>query len=119
VGTKLYVANLSFRMTDRDLHKLFAPFGTITSAQVATDRESGRSRGFGFVEMGSEQEAQAAIAGLGSKEIEGRALIVEEYRPKTEGERRTPPPPARAPKERKKHAPPLGSRLRRPPPKKQ
>ena len=118
MATNIYVGNLVWDATQDDLYTLFQEHGTVTRAQVIMDKETGRSRGFGFVEMGSEQEAQAAIAGLGSKDIQGRALIVEEYRPKTEGERRSPPRPARAVKERKKHAPPLGSRLRRPPPKK-
>jgi len=85
MGKKLYVGNLSYRMGDSDLSQLFASFGTVQSAQVIMDRDTGRSKGFGFVEMGSDQEAQAAIQGLNGKEIEGRALTVNEARPKTEG----------------------------------
>jgi RNA recognition motif-containing protein len=119
MSQKLYVANFSFAMTDRDLERLFKEFGTVESAQIAKDRESGRSRGFGFVEMSSEEEAQAAVAGLTGKTIQGRDLIVQEYRPKEEGAEVKPlaPRPPRVLKERKRHAPPLGSRLRRPRPK--
>ncbi len=85
MGKKLYVGNLSYRMGDGELSQLFESFGTVQSAQVIMDRDTGRSKGFGFVEMGSDQEAQAAITGLNGKEIEGRALTVNEARPKTEG----------------------------------
>ncbi len=64
MGKKLYVGNLSFETTDADLEQMFAAFGTVQSAKVVMDRETGRSRGFGFVEMSSDQEAQAAIDGL-------------------------------------------------------
>jgi RNA recognition motif-containing protein len=85
MGKKLYVGNLSYGTTDSDLQQLFGEHGTVQSAQVIMDRDTGRSKGFGFVEMGSDQEAQAAIAALNGKEIDGRALTVNEARPKPEG----------------------------------
>ncbi len=72
----MYVSNLSFHTTDDNLRELFGKFGVVTSAKVITDRESGRSRGFGFVDMSADAEAQEAIKGLNNKEIEGRALSV-------------------------------------------
>ena len=72
----MYVSNLSFHTADDDLKKLFEPFGAVSSAKVITDRETGRSRGFGFVEMGVDDDAQNAIKGLNGKDIEGRALSV-------------------------------------------
>ena len=81
MGTKLYVGNLSYDINKSDLEQMFAAHGTVTSAQVITDRETQRSKGFGFVEMGTEQEAQAAIAALNGKSIDGRALTVNEARP--------------------------------------
>jgi RNA recognition motif-containing protein len=87
MGRKLYVGNLAYSVTDSSLEQLFAAHGTVQSAQVIMDRETGRSKGFGFVEMGSDQEAQAAITALNQKEVEGRALTVNEARPKTEGGR--------------------------------
>ena len=72
----MYVSNLSFHTGDDDLRKLFEQFGSVSSAKVITDRETGRSRGFGFVEMDSEAEAKEAIKGLNNKEIEGRAMSV-------------------------------------------
>ena len=81
MGTKLYVGNLSYSVTKNDLEQMFAAYGTVASAQVITDRETQRSKGFGFVEMGSETEAQAAIAALNGKSVEGRALTVNEARP--------------------------------------
>jgi len=85
MGKKLYVGNLTYQTSDSDLQQLFEPHGTVVSAQVIMDRDTGRSKGFGFVEMGSDQEAQAAIAALNGHEIEGRALTVNEARPKPEG----------------------------------
>ena len=85
MGKKLYVGNLTYGVSDSDLQQLFEPHGTVQSAQVIMDRDTGRSKGFGFVEMGSDQEAQAAISALNGKEVEGRALTVNEARPKTEG----------------------------------
>lgn len=82
MGKKLYVGNLSYSVTDSDLQELFSPHGTVQSAQVITDRESGRSKGFGFVEMGSPEEAQAAISALNGQQHEGRALTVNEAKPK-------------------------------------
>src|SRR5437660_8391357 len=85
MGKKLYVGNLTYGVNDADLEQLFGAHGTVQSAQVIMDRDTGRSKGFGFVEMGSDQEAQAAIQALNGKEVEGRALTVNEARPKTEG----------------------------------
>src|SRR6516164_5666670 len=87
VGKKLYVGNLAYGVTDSDLETMFGAHGTVESAEVIMDRETGRSKGFGFVEMSTNEEAQAAIAALGGKEIEGRTLTVNEARPKTEGGR--------------------------------
>src|SRR5947209_1158549 len=85
MGKKLYVGNLSYSVTDADLEQMFAAHGTVQSAQVIMDRDTGRSKGFGFVEMGNDQEAQAAIAALNGQDAGGRALTVNEARPKTEG----------------------------------
>jgi RNA recognition motif-containing protein len=85
MGRKLYVGNLAYGVGDSDLQQLFEAHGTVQSAQVIMDRETGRSKGFGFVEMGTDQEAQAAIQALNGKEVDGRALTVNEARPKTEG----------------------------------
>lgn len=85
MGNKLYVGNLSYEVNDGSLQELFAPHGTVRSAKVITDRDSGRSKGFGFVEMGSDQEAQAAIAAMNGKAVDGRNLTVNEARPKEEG----------------------------------
>jgi cold-inducible RNA-binding protein len=82
VAKKLYVGNLTYNTSDSDLQRLFEAFGTVASAQVISDRDTGRSKGFGFVEMSSDQEAQAAINGLNGKEIDGRALTVNEARPR-------------------------------------
>jgi RNA recognition motif-containing protein len=82
MGNKLYVGNLSYDMQDRDLQELFVEYGTVTSAKIVTDRESGRSKGFGFVEMSTDAEAQAAISALNGQEVNGRALTVNEARPK-------------------------------------
>jgi RNA recognition motif-containing protein len=85
MGKKLYVGNLAFGVTNSDLEQMFAAHGTVQSAQVIMDRDTGRSKGFGFVEMGSDAEAQAAIQALNGKESDGRSLTVNEARPKTEG----------------------------------
>ena len=82
MAKKLYVGNLSYGTTDSDLQRMFEEFGTVQSAQVIMDRESGRSKGFGFVEMGSDQEAQAAIKALNGKDMDGRALTVNEAKPR-------------------------------------
>jgi RNA recognition motif-containing protein len=85
MGRKLYVGNLAYTMSDSDLERIFSAHGTVQSAQVIMDRDTGRSKGFGFVEMGSDAEAQAAITALNGNEVEGRTLTVNEARPKTEG----------------------------------
>jgi RNA recognition motif-containing protein len=85
MGRKLYVGNLSYSVRDSDLQDLFSAHGTVDSAQVIMDRDTGRSKGFGFVEMSSDQEAQAAISALNGKEVEGRNLTVNEARPREEG----------------------------------
>jgi RNA recognition motif-containing protein len=82
MGKKLYVGNLTYGVTDSTLGQMFAPFGTVESAQVIMDRDTGRSKGFGFVEMKTEQEAQAAISALSGTEVEGRALTVNEAKPR-------------------------------------
>jgi RNA recognition motif-containing protein len=82
MGKKLYVGNLTYDMTDSTLQQLFEAHGTVQSVQIIMDRDTGRSKGFGFVEMGSDAEAQAAIAALNGKEIEGRSLTVNEARPR-------------------------------------
>jgi RNA recognition motif-containing protein len=82
MAKKMYVGNLSYDVNDQSLSALFAPFGTVDSAQVIMDRDSGRSKGFGFVEMSSAAEADAAIAGLDGKESGGRALKVNEAKPR-------------------------------------
>ena len=87
MGKKLYVGNLSYGVTDSDLEQMFAAHGTVQSAQVIMDRDTGRSKGFGFVEMGSDEEAQAAIAALNGKDSGGRSLTVNEAKPKTDGGR--------------------------------
>ena len=85
MGTKLYVGNLGYDVGDDQLHRLFAAHGNVRSAQVIIDRDAGRSKGFGFVEMGSEKEAQAAITALNGQQVEGRALTVNEARPREAG----------------------------------
>jgi cold-inducible RNA-binding protein len=85
MGKKLYVGNLGYDVSDSDLDQLFAAHGTVDSAKVITDRDTGRSKGFGFVEMSNDQEARAAIAALNGKEMSGRALTVNEARPKEGG----------------------------------
>lgn len=81
MGKKLYVSNLAYSVGKADLEQLFAPFGAVGSVQIITDRTSGKSKGFGFIEMGSDSEAQAAIAGLNGKDVAaGRSMAVSEAR---------------------------------------
>ncbi len=82
MGKKLYVGNMSYDVDSSALEQLFAAHGTVQSAQVITDRDTGRSKGFGFVEMSSDAEAQAAIAAVNGQEHDGRALTVNEAKPK-------------------------------------
>ena len=82
MGNKLYVGNLAYSVRDEDLNEAFSQFGAVSSAKVMMDRETGRSKGFGFVEMGSDPEAQAAINGLNGQAIGGRAIVVNEARPR-------------------------------------
>jgi RNA recognition motif-containing protein len=84
MGRRLYVGNLSYSVDSSELQQLFAQHGTVTSAEVISDRMTGRSKGFGFVEMGSDEEAQAAIAALNGQEHGGRALTVNEAKPREE-----------------------------------
>ena len=81
MGKKLYVGNLPYSFRDGDLEQAFSQFGQIASAKVMMERDTGRSKGFGFVEMGSEAEAQAAIQGLNGQQVGGRGLVVNEARP--------------------------------------
>ncbi len=80
----IYVGNLSYQKTDKTLEELFTQFGQVSSARIISDRDSGRSKGFGFVEMANDDEANAAITALNDKEIDGRKLRVNEARPKEE-----------------------------------
>ena len=82
MGNKLYVGNLPYQISDSDLQSMFEEHGTVESAQVIMDRATNRSKGFGFVEMGSDSDAQAAITAMHGKEIDGRALTVNEARPR-------------------------------------
>ncbi len=82
VGRKLYCGNLSYSVSSSQLEELFSQFGSVKSAQVVSDRETGRSKGFGFVEMSTDEEANAAINGLNEQEFDGRALTVNEARPR-------------------------------------
>ncbi len=81
MNQKIYVGNLAYGSTDQDLQELFAQHGTVQTANVVTDRETGRSRGFGFVEMASAEETQKAISALNGTEFQGRNLVVNEARP--------------------------------------
>ena len=85
MGKKLYVGNLPYSVRDSDLEDLFAAHGAVQSAQVIIERDTGRSKGFGFVEMSNDQEAQEAISALNGRDMEGRTLTVNEARPKEEG----------------------------------
>lgn len=82
MGKKLYVGNLAYSVTDGTLEQMFAAHGSVQSAQVIMDRDTGRSKGFGFVEMGSDQEAQAAISALNGQPMDGRSLTVNEAKPR-------------------------------------
>jgi cold-inducible RNA-binding protein len=82
MGSKLYVGNLSYNTTSSDLEQLFAQHGTVQSAEVISDRDTGRSKGFGFVQMGSDEEAQAAITALNGQQHDGRNLTVNEAKPR-------------------------------------
>ena len=81
MGNKLYVGNLPYEVRDSDLEQAFGQYGQVTSAKVMMDRETGRSKGFGFVEMGSDEEAKAAIEGMNGQQHGGRGLVVNEARP--------------------------------------
>ena len=81
MGSKLYVGNLPYSVQDSDLQQSFGQFGSVSSAKVMMDRETGRSKGFGFVEMGSDAEAQAAISGMNGQPLGGRSIVVNEARP--------------------------------------
>jgi cold-inducible RNA-binding protein len=81
MGSKLYVGNLPYSFSDSDMQQAFGQFGSVSSAKVMTDRDTGRSKGFGFVEMGSDAEAQAAIKGMNGQNMGGRDLVVNEARP--------------------------------------
>ena len=82
MGNKLYVGNLAYAVRDEDLNQAFGQFGTVTSAKVMMDRDTGRSKGFGFVEMSSDAEAQSAIEGMNGQSLSGRAIVVNEARPR-------------------------------------
>jgi RNA recognition motif-containing protein len=82
MGKKLYCGNLSYNVASSDLEQIFGEYGSVKSAEVIMDRDTGRSKGFGFVEMNSDQEAQAAITGVNGKEHDGRTLTVNEARPR-------------------------------------
>ena len=84
MGNKLYVGNLSYNVRDDDLQQAFAQYGSVSSAKVMMDRDTGRSKGFGFVEMGSDAEAQSAINGMNGQSLDGRAIVVNEARPREE-----------------------------------
>ena len=84
MGNKLYVGNLPYSFNDSDMEQAFSQFGTVASAKVMMERDTGRSKGFGFVEMGSDAEAQSAINGMNGQALDGRALVVNEARPREE-----------------------------------
>ncbi len=84
MNNKLYVGNLSYNLRDSDLQEAFAKFGTVESATVMMDRESGRARGFGFVQMSTDEEAQAAVRGMNGQDLDGRSLNVNIARPREE-----------------------------------
>jgi RNA recognition motif-containing protein len=84
MAKRLYVGNLSYSVTGVELKSIFSPYGTVISAEVVADRDTGQSKGFGFVEMAGEREAQAAIQGLGGQQHDGRALTVNEAKPRVD-----------------------------------
>ncbi|MDI1261055.1 RNA-binding protein [Aquabacterium sp.] len=84
MGNKLYVGNLAYSVRDQDLQDAFSQFGAVSSAKVMMDRDTGRSKGFGFVEMGTDPEAQAAVNGMNGQSLAGRAIVVNEARPREE-----------------------------------
>jgi RNA recognition motif. (a.k.a. RRM, RBD, or RNP domain) len=84
MGNKLYVGNLAYSIRDEDLQQAFAQFGSVSSAKVMMDRDTGRSKGFGFVEMSTDAEAQSAISGMNGQALDGRAIVVNEARPREE-----------------------------------
>lgn len=84
MGKKLFVGNLDFGTTSEDLEQLFTQYGAVASATLVSDRDTGRSRGFGFVEMSSDEEALAAISALNEKEFKGRTIVVNEAKPRTD-----------------------------------
>jgi cold-inducible RNA-binding protein len=86
-GMNIYVGNLSYNVTEDDLREAFGAFGEVTSANIIKDKFTGQSKGFGFVEMSAKDQAQAAIAGMNGKELKGRALNVNEARPRTDDRR--------------------------------
>jgi len=88
MGNKLYVGNLPYSVRDNDLEQAFGQYGGVTSAKVMMERDTGRSKGFGFVEMGNDAEAQAAIAGMNGQSLGGRSLVVNEARPREDKPRR-------------------------------
>jgi cold-inducible RNA-binding protein len=89
MATKLFVAGLAYSMTDDELRNLFADYGTVDSAQIITDRETNRSKGFGFVEMSNDEESKNAIQGLNGKDMNGRPLTVNEARPREDRPQRS------------------------------
>ena len=84
MGKKLYVGNLSYSVDSSELEQMFGAHGTVVSAQIINDRDTGRSKGFGFVEMASDDQAEAAIAGLNGQQHDGRALMINEAKPREE-----------------------------------
>ena len=84
MGSKLYVGNLSYHTSPQELEELFGAYGSVTSVEIITDRDTGQSKGFGFVQMGSAEDAESAINGMNEKQIDGRPLTVNEAKPKTD-----------------------------------
>ena len=88
MGNRLYIGNLPYSTTESDLRETFAPYGEVVSVSIITERDTGRSKGFGFVEMGTDEEAAAALNALNGSQLSGRTLRVDEARPRAERERR-------------------------------